>query len=205
MSVSGSSSPSKRRLTIAVVAIVALLVVAGSAATAAYVLEHGHNSSRDGSPVVRNHPRPPIQAPLAPPISLGNASNSSSAGVYVYNYSIIDAWGAPIASQVGFEVETFDCAPVSTVTGIEIVGPTGQPLAWELNSSVWGGGGSTTVGDFDTVSFLSSSALIGDEWIMNWTEPGASGEASEVIAGTGPWAGCDYTPDYPLDSNFAAP
>jgi hypothetical protein len=193
------------RSTATIIAIVALLVIASSVAATAYLLEHDRNSSRNNSPVVRYHQGPPFQAPLAPPFSLGNATNATSEGVYFYNFSVVDAWDSPMVSQVGLEVKTFDCAPVSAVSGIDIVGPTGQPLAWERNSSSWGIGGSITVSNVDSVSILSRSTLVGDEWIMNWTEPGASGESGGVIAGTGAWEGCDYTPDYPPGSNFSGP
>jgi hypothetical protein len=143
--------------------------------------------------------------PLAPPFNLGSETNSSFAGQYFYNFSVVDEWDNATAGQVGIEVQTLDCKPVSSVTGIEILGAGGTVLAWELNSSKWGGGASAAVNDSDFVSIISNSAFAGDEWVMSWTASETGGLTSGVIAGAAPLEGCGFLADYPQGSIFAGP
>ncbi|MFZ1022605.1 MAG: hypothetical protein WAN87_00515, partial [Thermoplasmata archaeon] len=85
------------------------------------------------------------QPPPAPPLELGPGANTTSGGGFAYNYPIAYVSAGFTLTQIGFEVKTWSCAPVSAVIGIEILAGSGGVVAWELNSSTWGGGVSTIV------------------------------------------------------------
>jgi hypothetical protein len=134
---------------------------------------------------------------------LGAITNTSAAGRYVYSDSLTYVAAGSTVAQIGFEVKTsWGCAAVSRITAIEVRTANGTILAWERNSSNWGEGATSALLSGDRLAILSNGSLVGDELDAAYN---GSDEIGFPIAGAGEWAGCDFSPDFPVGVNFADP
>jgi len=132
--------------------------------------------------------------PPAPPVGFGPATNASRSGWIQYEYPVAYVEDNVTYGQLGFEVKTFGCAAASNVAGIAFLDPEGMPVAVESSGGSWSVGSTRAVEVGNLLVVEASAPLVGDELVSEFNDSGLEWQTASVIAGSGEWDGCQFTP-----------
>ncbi len=126
---------------------------------------------------------------MAFPLGLVNETNWTSGPWTCYGYTVNYVDAGLTIGHIGIEVKTFDCAPASGVSAINLLGRGGKVTATEnLSSSDWGSTSQVVPVVGDTIVISAVNALTQDELVLNST----MAQESFPIVNSGAWSGCSY-------------
>ncbi|MCI4360474.1 MAG: hypothetical protein L3J91_02115, partial [Thermoplasmata archaeon] len=131
----------------------------------------------------------PGGAPPASLLDLGSGLNWTAGATQCYAYPVTTVGSSLTLNEVGIEVKSFDCAPVSGVVAILFTDTHGQPVASEnLRSDAWGSASASApiVGEY--LVLIARAPLLNDALVVQ--VPGSI--SSSAIAGSSAWEGCGF-------------